>query len=158
MRPLARRAPRGQVRGDGGRERSQSNTSIIPRDHPGLLTLLLTHRRRVDLGDAGEVGRGRAEREGGADLGMPNLTPTSSVINRSPDPAVIDNAYALSGPREVASLTLIFEDGDNLASVWSASISQVVENQNQPDLDTVRRKLEPGIARALQVLPDAPTP
>ena len=98
-----------------------------------------------------------ARLEGGTDPGMPNPAPTSSVINRSPDPAVMDNAYALSGPREVVSLMLSFEDGDNLASVWSASISQVVENQNQPDLDKVRRKLEPGIARALRVLPDAPT-
>ena len=98
-----------------------------------------------------------ARLEGGTDPRMPNPAPTSSVINRSPDPAVMDNAYALSGPREVASLMLSFEDGDNLASVWSASISQVVENQNQPDLDKVRRKLEPGIARALRVLPDAPT-
>ena len=98
-----------------------------------------------------------ARLEGGTDPGMPNPALTSSVINRNPDPAVMDNAYALSGPREVASLMLSFEDGDNLASVWSASISQVVENQNQPDLDKVRRKLEPGIARALRVLPDAPT-
>ncbi|GIS01979.1 MAG: hypothetical protein CM15mP103_05300 [Gammaproteobacteria bacterium] len=82
-----------------------------------------------------------ARLEGGTDPGMPNPAPTSSVINRSPDPAIMDNAYALSGPREVASLMLSFEDGDNLASVWSASISQVVENQNQPDLDKVRRKL-----------------
>jgi hypothetical protein len=95
--------------------------------------------------------------EGGVEPGMPNPAPTSSVINRSPDPAVMDNAYALSGPREVARLMLSFEDGGNLASVWSASISQVVENQNQPDLDKVRRKLEPGIARALRVLPDAST-
>ena len=99
-----------------------------------------------------------ARLEGGTDPGMPNPAPTSSVINRSPDPAVMDNAYALSGPREIASLMLSFEDGDNLASVWSASISQVVENQNQPALDNVRRKLEPGIARALRVLPHAPTP
>ena len=99
-----------------------------------------------------------ARLEGGTDPGMSNPALTSSVINRSPDPAVMDNAYALSGPREVASLMLSFEDGDNLASVWSASISQVVENQNQPDLDKVRRKLQPGIARALRVLPDAPTP
>ena len=98
-----------------------------------------------------------ARLEGGVDPGMPSPAPTSSVINRSPDPAVMDNAYALSGPREVASLMLSFEDGGNLASVWSASISQVVENQNQPDLDKVRRKLEPGIARALRVLPDAAT-
>ena len=99
-----------------------------------------------------------ARLEGGTDPGMPNPAPVSSVINRSPDPAVMDNASALSGPREVVSLMLSFEDGDNLASVWSASISQVVENQNQPALDNVRRKLEPGIARALRVLPHAPTP
>lgn len=99
-----------------------------------------------------------ARLEGGTDPGMPNPAPVSSVINRSPDPAVMDNASALSGPREVVSLMLSFEDGDNLASVWSASISQVVENQNQPALDKVRRNLEPGIARALRVLPHAPTP
>ena len=99
-----------------------------------------------------------ARLEGGTDPGMPNPAPASSVINRSPDPAVMDNASALSGPREVVSLMLSFEDGDNLASVWSASISQVVENQNQPALDKVRRNLEPGIARALRVLPHAPTP
>jgi len=50
---------------------------------------------------------------------------------------------------------LSFEDGGNLAPVWSARISQVVENQNQPDLDKVRRKLEPGVAKALRVLPNA---
>ena len=97
-----------------------------------------------------------ARLEGGIDPGLPNPTPTSSIINRSPDPAMMDNAYALSGPREVASLMLSFEDGENLASVWTANISQVVENQNQPNLDKVRHKLEPGIARALRVLPDAP--
>ena len=98
-----------------------------------------------------------ARLEGGINPEMRNPAPTSSVINRSPDPAIINNVYALSGPREVASLTLSFEDGDNLAAVWSANISQVVENQNQPDLNKVRRKLEPGIARALRVLPDATT-
>ena len=96
-----------------------------------------------------------ARLEGGIKSEVLNLAPTSSVINRSPDPAIINNAYALSGPREVASLMLSFEDGDNLAEVWSANISQVVENQNRPDLDKVRRKLEPAIARALRVLPDA---
>ena len=95
-----------------------------------------------------------ARLEGGVEP-EPNFGPTSSVINRSPDPAVMDNAYALSGPREVASLMLSFEDGGNLAPVRSARISQVVENQNQPDLDKVRRKLEPGVARALRVLPNA---
>jgi hypothetical protein len=96
-----------------------------------------------------------ARLEGGINPEMLNPAPTSSVINRSPDPAIVNNAYALSGPREVASLMLSFEDGDNLAAVWSANISQVVENQNQPHLDKIRRNLEPGIARALRVLPDA---
>ena len=95
--------------------------------------------------------------EGGIKSQVLNPAPTSSVINRSLDPAIINNAYALSGPREVASLMLSFEDGDNLAAIWSANISQLVENQNQPDLDKIRRKLEPGIARALRVLPDAAT-
>ena len=98
-----------------------------------------------------------ARLEGGINPEMLYPALTSSLINRSPDPAIINNAYALSGPREVASLMLNFEDGDNLAAVWSANISQIVENQNQPDLNKVRRSLEPGIARALRVLPDAAT-
>lgn len=96
-----------------------------------------------------------ARLEGGEDPVIPGLGPSGAVINRNPDGAVMDNAYALSGPREVASLMLSFEDGSNLASVWSASISQVVENQNQPDLDKVQRKLKSGVAKALRVLPDA---
>ena len=96
--------------------------------------------------------------EGGDVPVAPEFGPNTSVINRNPDPAVMDNAYALSGPREVASLMLSFEDGGNLATVWSARISQVVENQNQPNLDKVRRKLESGVSRALRVLPDAAPP
>ena len=96
-----------------------------------------------------------ARLEGGDVPVTPEFGPNTSVINRSPDPAVMDNAYALNGPREVASLMLSFEDGDNLATVWSARISQVVENQNQPNLDKVRRRLEAAVSRALRVLPDA---
>ena len=96
-----------------------------------------------------------ARLEGGQEPVTPGLGPSGAVINRTPDGAVMDNAYALSGPREVASLMLSFEDGDNLASVWSASISQVVENQNQPDLDKVQRKLKSGVTKAFRVLPDA---
>ena len=87
-----------------------------------------------------------ARLEGGQEPVTPGLGPSG---------AVMDNAYALSGPREVANLMLSFEDGDNLASVWSASISQVVENQNQPDLAKVQRKLKSGVTKALRVLPDA---
>ncbi len=97
----------------------------------------------------------RAALEGGATEAAPDFGATSSVINRHPDQAIIDNTYALSGPREIASLVLLFEDGTNLAPVWSASVSQVVENRNQPDLEKVRRKLQPGLAKAFRPLPDA---
>lgn len=93
----------------------------------------------------------------GAPSVTPDFGPSSAVINRGTDPALADNSYALSGPKEVASLTLHFEDGGNLAPVWTATLSQVVENRNQPDLDKVRRKLKPGIAKAFRRLPDAPT-
>ena len=96
-----------------------------------------------------------ARLEGGQEPVTPRLGPSGAVINRTPDGAVMDNAYALSGPREVASLMLSFEDGNNLASVWSANISQIVENQNQPDPDKVQRKLISVVTKAFRVLPDA---
>jgi hypothetical protein len=96
----------------------------------------------------------RAALEGGATEAAPDFGATTSVINRNPDQAIVDNTYALSGPREIASLALLFEDGINLAPTWSASVSQVVENRNQPDLDKVRRKLQRGLAKAFRPLPD----
>ena len=98
----------------------------------------------------------KATLEAGVDPTATEFNTTSAVINRGVDPAEAANAQALAGPREIASLLLIFEDGKNLAPVWSATISQVVENRNQPDLAKVRRKIEPGVAKALRVLPDAP--
>jgi hypothetical protein len=97
----------------------------------------------------------RAALEGGVTEAAPDFGATTSVINRNPDQAIVDNTYALSGPREIASLVLLFEDGVNLAPTWSASVSQVVENRNQPDLEKVRRKLQRGLAKAFRPLPDA---
>ena len=98
----------------------------------------------------------KATLEAGVDPTATEFNTTSAVINRGVDPAEAANAQALAGPREIASLLLVFEDGKNLAPVWSATVSQVVENRNQPDLAKVRRKIEPGVAKALRVLPDAP--
>ena len=97
----------------------------------------------------------RAALEGVVTEAAPDFGTTTSVINRNPDQAIVDNTYALSGPREIASLVLLFEDGVNLAPTWSASVSQVVENRNQPDLEKVRRKLQRGLAKAFRPLPDA---
>lgn len=93
--------------------------------------------------------------EGGEEPVTPGVNTGGAVINRNTDGAMMDNAYALSGPREVAMLMLSFEDESNLATVWTASISQMVENQNQANLDKVQRRLETGIAKALRSLPDA---
>ena len=93
--------------------------------------------------------------EGGEEPVTPGVNTGGAVINRNTDGAMMDNAYALSGPREVAMLMLSFEDGSNLATVWTASISQMVENQNQANLDKVQRRLETGVAKALRSLPDA---
>ena len=97
----------------------------------------------------------RAALEGGVTEAAPDFGTTTSVINRNPDQAIVDITYALGGPREIASLVLLFEDGVNLAPTWSASVSQVVENRNQPDLEKVRRKLQRGLAKAFRPLPDA---
>jgi len=93
--------------------------------------------------------------EGGEEPVTPGVNTGGAVINRNTDGAMMDNAYALSGPREVVMLMLSFEDGGNLATVWTASISQMVENQNQANLDKVQRRLETGVAKALRSLPDA---
>ena len=93
--------------------------------------------------------------EGGEEPVTPGVNTSGAVINRNTDGAMMDNAYALSGPREVAMLMLSFEDESNLATVWTASISQMVENQNQANLDKVQRRLETGVAKALRSLPDA---
>ena len=93
--------------------------------------------------------------EGGEEPVTPGVNTGGAVINRNTDGAMMDNAYALSGPREVAMLMLSVEDGGNLATVWTASISQMVENQNQANLDKVQRRLETGVAKALRSLPNA---
>ena len=97
----------------------------------------------------------RTRLEGSEEPVTPGVNTGGAVINRNTDGAMMDNAYALSGPREVAMLMLSFEDGSNLATVWTASISQMVENQNQANLDKVQRRLETGVAKALRSLPDA---
>ncbi len=93
--------------------------------------------------------------EGGEEPVKPGFNAGGTVINRNTDGALMDNAYALSGPREVAILMLNFEDGGNLATVWSAKISQAVENLNQSNLDKLRQRIKLGISKALRRLSGA---
>lgn len=76
------------------------------------------------------------------------------VINRRPDQALIDNAYALSGPREVTSILLTFTDGSTQNPVWAAGMSKVVDYANF-DAKRMSASVDKAVNRALGRLPKA---
>ena len=76
------------------------------------------------------------------------------VINRRPDQALIDNAYALSGPREVTSILLTFTDGSTQDPVWAAGMSKVVDYANF-DAKRMSASVDKAVNRALGRLPKA---
>lgn len=85
-----------------------------------------------------------------------NIDPVPGVIvNRAPDQATIDNAYALSGVRELNSILLNFEEAQNQSLVWSVSMSRIVENLNRDNGAKVRKMLGQSVTRALRPLSDA---
>lgn len=76
------------------------------------------------------------------------------VINRRPDQALIDNAYALSGPREVTNILLTFTDGSTQNPVWAAGMSKVVDYANF-DAKRMSASVDKAVNRALGRLPKA---
>ncbi|MDB2351620.1 DUF4136 domain-containing protein [Luminiphilus sp.] len=76
------------------------------------------------------------------------------VINRRADQALIDNAYALSGPREVTSILLTFTDGSTQNPVWAAGMSKVVDHANF-DAKRMSASVDKAVNRALGRLPKA---
>ena len=77
-----------------------------------------------------------------------------AVINRRPDQALVDNAYALSGPKELNSILIRFSDGENLTMVWAAGVSKVVDKLYF-DADDLRNTINVAVDRALGRLPSA---
>ncbi|WP_040481740.1 DUF4136 domain-containing protein [Luminiphilus syltensis] len=95
--------------------------------------------------------------DGKLTTGTSNIDPApQAVINRGADQATVDNSYALSQARELNTLNLLFEDGKNLHTVWSASMSQIVENVNHRNVEKIRNTLDSAVQRTLRLLPDAP--
>lgn len=93
---------------------------------------------------------------------LPKNSPSSgqvprAVINRSPDPASVDNAQAMAGPREMNNVLLKFDDGTDGGLLWAAAMSRLVEdvNRNTIDADEVRRNARNAIRRATSLLPRA---
>ncbi len=80
---------------------------------------------------------------------------TGIVINREHDPALVDNAYALSGPKAIDSVSLRFADGRSQAVVWAFSVDKIVENRNNEGNGTVHTSVRNALLRALQALPDS---
>ena len=95
----------------------------------------------------------RTSLEKGIDLNNQPFKPSSSLINRRSDPALIDNAYALGGARKVASLLVTFEERQTFKPIWSVNISQILEKTNPIDLQQISSNLEKGLNRALRHLP-----
>lgn len=77
------------------------------------------------------------------------------LVNRRANQALVDNAYALSGPREMNSVLIQFSDGETQGLIWAASISRMVENLNRDNVEQMRKGLNKAVNRALQPLPPA---
>jgi hypothetical protein len=76
------------------------------------------------------------------------------LINRRADQALVDNAYALAGPKEVTSILLRFSDGASQNLVWAAGMSKVVDHANF-DAKRMQSGVDAAVNRALGRLPNA---
>ena len=76
------------------------------------------------------------------------------LINRRADQALVDNAYALAGPKEVTSILLQFTDGETQSLVWAAGMSKVVDHANF-DAKRMSSGVNSAVNKALNRLPSA---
>ena len=76
------------------------------------------------------------------------------LINRRADQALVDNAYALAGPKEVTSILLQFTDGKTQSLVWAAGMSKVVDHANF-DAKRMSSGVNSAVNQALNRLPSA---
>lgn len=81
-----------------------------------------------------------------------NVTPYPvATINRQVDGATVDNAYALSGVKEMGNLLLVFVDKTSRDVLWRVRISKVIDDANRVN----ERALRAAIRQGLATLPDA---
>ena len=140
-----------------------------------LYTIAPTLRAAVDeeLGSKGY----RYQHEGGDFLihyqfkvglseGVPNAIANSAnnrydipdaavVVNRRTDQALVDNAYALSGPRETNNMLLQFSDRTTQSLVWATSMTKIVENVNEENTKKMRKSVNAAVRKVLRQLPSA---
>lgn len=90
-----------------------------------------------------------------ADNRYPVPSNPATSINRAPDRALVDNAYALGGPREMNSVLLRFSDRESQGMVWAVAMSKIVEDVNHEDSDKLVKSINSAINRALRRVPRA---
>lgn len=76
-----------------------------------------------------------------------------AVINRGTDQALIDNAYALSGVREMNSILLRFSDAESQSLVWAGAVSKIVEDANNDDREKMVKSIRAAVKRVLGQIP-----
>lgn len=76
----------------------------------------------------------------------------STTINRLPDGASVDNAYALGGVKTTGNVVLVFAEPGAPDLLWQVRISTLVENANRVDPAAVKKAIRQG----LSTLPEAP--
>ena len=79
--------------------------------------------------------------------------PDAAMVNRRTDQALVDNAYALSGPREMNSILLRFSDGKDQGLVWAGAMSKIVENLNHENSKKMVKGINSAVRQVLKPLP-----
>ena len=112
--------------------------------------------RRVDRENAGflvEYFAAESISEGRLATNASNVSPyPTATINRLPDGASIDNAYALGGAKALGNVVIVFVDRASTDLLWRVRISKVIEDANRINERAVRTAIRQG----LSTLPEAP--
>lgn len=82
-----------------------------------------------------------------------NITPIpTAMINRQIGQAEVDNAYALSGVKEMGNIALVFLEESNQDMLWKVLVSAIMEDANRVDA----KALGSAMRKGLSTLPQAP--
>jgi hypothetical protein len=82
-----------------------------------------------------------------------NITPIpTAMINRQIGQAEVDNAYALSGVKEMGNIALVFLNKGNQDLLWKVLVSSIMEDANRVDA----KALGSAMRKGLSTLPKAP--
>lgn len=76
----------------------------------------------------------------------------NTTINRLPDGASVDNAYALGGAKTTGNIAIVFVERGSADLLWKVQISTLIEDANRVDTS----RLRDGIRQGLSTVPAAP--